>query len=204
MKTRFFHFLALIIIFSVSCNENSNSPNNDNSVGVYIPLKIGNWWKYAVTGTGHPPQITYTVTKDTTIYGKKWFILTNDAVPGYVLHRYEGTLNYMKTMCQGVDMEYKLFDDNGKVGDSLVTNFTSNNIPFMVVSKMVEKGITKTVRGKEYKDVIKIEMFLYSKPIDDEWKFFMSEVDYLAKNIGPIKITVEEFIDKELMDYSVK
>jgi hypothetical protein len=110
----------------------------------------------------------------------------------------------MKTMNQGVDMEYKLFDDNGKVGDSLVSNFTSNNISFMVVSKMVEKGITKTVRGKEYKDVIKIEMFLYSKTIDDEWKFFMSEVDYLAKNIGPIKITVEEFIDKELLEYSVK
>jgi hypothetical protein len=173
-------------------------------VGVYFPLKIGNWWKYAVTGTGFPSEITYTVTKDTLIGGKKWFILTNNAVPGYVLHRYEGTINYMKTTNQNIDMEYKLFDDNGKVGDSLVTNFTTNNMPFMVVSKLVEKGITKTVRGKEYKDVIKIEMFLYSKPLGDEWKFFMSEVDYLAKNIGPIKITVEEFIDKELMDYSVK
>lgn len=205
MKSRLIALFALLMLVAVSCKEDSTSPDDNNTLpGVYYPIKIGYWWKYAVTGMGMPSQITYTVSRDSLINGKKWFILTNDAVVGFVLHRYEGTVLMMRTMVSTNELEYKLFDENGKTGDSIITTFETNNIPFMVVSKILQKGANKTVQGKEYKDVMELQIDIYTDVMKTGWKLFMSEQDYFAKNVGPIKVYAEDFCDRELLEYSVK
>jgi hypothetical protein len=193
------------LLFFASCTNDNPVDNNDN--GTYFPLKTGNWWKYAVTGTGMPAQITYTVKGDTTIGGKVWKALKNDYNDGIVWHRFEGTLCYMRTPISSGEMEIKLYDDKGKVGDSLVNDFSftvgTETMNYRAVSKIVSKGDSRTVQGKNYTNVLKIAMTLYIVNKDNSLNVFMEETDYLAWNIGPIDIEVPDFIKKELLDHKV-
>jgi hypothetical protein len=203
MKTRLIALLALLMLIAISCKENSNSP--DDQEGWYQPLKIGNWWKYETSGTGMPPQITYNVDNETTINGKKWFVIKNDYNSGLVYYRYEGTVLMMKTTTNTLDLEYKVFDNNGKTGDSLITQFASNGISYKVVTKITEKGTNITVKGKEYKDCLKVDMVLYTNiPGTNEWGEFLTEEDWFALNIGLIYMDAGELSHRELLEYSLK
>jgi hypothetical protein len=151
-----------------------------------------------------PPQITYTVDNESTINGKKWFVIKNDYNSGLVYYRYEGTVLMMKTTFSTVDLEYKVFDNNGKTGDSLITQFTANGMNYKVVSKITEKGTNITVKGKEYKNCLKVYMVVYFNLTGSDWNELMTEEDWFALNIGLIYMDAGEFSHRELLEYSLK
>jgi hypothetical protein len=197
------------MLFVISCKENSTKPvddndNNNNQTGVYFPMKLGYWWKYAVTGQNMPSQITFTAKKDTTINGNKWFIFSDENNVQAQIFRYEGSILMMRLKYLNTVIEYKMFDEKGKIGDSIVTYYTANDIPYMLVSKIIEKGSPMTLRGKTYPDILKLQLDFYTNIFDDGWEFFMTEEDYLAKDVGMIKVFIEGMMDRELLEYSLK
>ncbi len=200
MKKILISLLSLLMLLSVSCNDdNPSDDGNTNLSGLYLPLKIGNWWKYAASGANMPDTIVYTASGDSTINNQSWFIFSNDYNSGIVMHRHDGNIAMMRVG----NSEYKIFDETCKTGDSLVTNYTTNNVQFKVVSKILEKGVTKTVNGKEYKDVLMVRLYFYTSENQSEFSLVSIEDDYFAKNIGAIKMYIEGFINKELVSYSV-
>jgi hypothetical protein len=75
-KTFLFIIPILIILFIVSCKDNSTQ--SSPSLEIY-PMKIGNRWDYSVTANHQTSLHFDQVIKDTTVNNEQWFIMTYDS-----------------------------------------------------------------------------------------------------------------------------
>ena len=168
MKKSFLSFclVASLVFLFTQCSKDNSSPSTPATAN-YSPLTVGSNWTYNYTeGSSSPTTFTLTVTsKDTSVSGKTYKVLTSS----------DGSdNNYLAK----VDSNYYRFASFAGIGsfeelylkDNLAVNGTwTNPVTFQLPGSPIpltanlnhtvkEKGISHTVNGKAYTDVIHINV----------------------------------------------
>lgn len=197
MKTKLIILFAVTLSFNAcSKKDNSTTPTTNNSS--YINTTAGSTWSYhEVDSSGATPKNSdYTVTstsQDSTINGRKYHVYNYSyggnnylALSGNDYYQYDSI-----PVSGGVNVERLYLKDNLAAGASWTQDFnlTIPNIPFPVTltatNKIVEKGISRTVNGVNYSNVIHVSTSLSSALISSG---FTSAIDtYYAPNYGLIE-----------------
>jgi hypothetical protein len=167
MKNVFLGILTLSV-FGISCQKNADPPTVDPVTPVkYMSLTAGSTWNYELTDNRTADTTEFTVTaasRDSTINTRPYHVFTNNS--GSVNEYYTITGNdyytyrNLPSALGGASVEYLYLKDNLAVGKSWDQPFpvTFSGIPLNAVltNTITEKGITKTVKGIAYKDVIHV------------------------------------------------
>lgn len=221
--------LAIFVAISiVGCSSESDDEQNaQDSTGDYWPTAVDNNWVYTQDGD----EALIKITEIDDIDGGKYYKFNEleifgDAVDGQAsgwIKKNKGDyyikIGEVNTTIDGVTAkitgyEFLLFKDYLYVNDTWegYYTFTQNvSIPdFPVLTakinysgKILEKGISLTVKGKVYNDVIKFR-FSQSLKGNDAWPSWDYSTDYwIAKNVGIIKYENEE-VTSELKSYVIK
>ena len=197
MKTKLIILFAVTLSFTAcSKKDNSTTPTTNNSS--YINTTAGSTWSYhEVDSSGATPKNSdYTVTstsQDSTINGRKYHVYNYSyggnnylALSGNDYYQYDSI-----PVSGGVNVERLYLKDNLAAGATWTQDFnlTIPNIPFPVTltatNKIVEKGISRTVNGVNYSNVIHVSTSLSSALISSG---FTSAIDtYYAPNYGLIE-----------------
>ena len=205
MKTAI-SFLAIIIIFS-ACKKNDSGSVGNPPGDVYVNTNAGSSWNYQQTDSSgaSPTTSNYTVTSspnDTTINTRKYHIY-NYSYGGSEYLSNSGSDYYQFDsipVAGGSNIERLYLKDNISVGDNWNQNFnlTIPDFPLpvslVVTNKIVEKGISRTVNGTTYSDVIHVSTSLSSSLIPSS--SFTSGIDsYYAPKFGLIENTSQIHLD---------
>ena len=199
-------YLAVTLLFVTTiagCSDNSTTApnnnqnnNNQNTSGDYYPLTKGTFWTYTLYSSSGSRTSTQTVGNDTTVNGRKYTVVNSSLGEVYLI-RHTGTEYYQ--ILNG--SETKLFDDQMGASWSfdISTPLSDNHYTFT----NVEEGLTQTVQGKTYTNVMRVHAVLITTipsypPITYEFDY------YWAKGIGRIKSDLGVQGMEYLIDYSVK
>lgn len=198
MKTNLLiFFIATSILASCSKNNSNDTTTNDS----YINTNTGSTWNYhQIDSSSSSPVVSdYSVTsssEDTTINSKKYHVYNLS----YGGNRYMtvSNNNYYQydsiPITGGISIERLYLKSDAKVGDPWSQTFTLNipNAPFpidlTVDNKILEKGVSRTVNGISYSNVIHVSTTL-SNPLITTG--FTSSIDsYYAPKFGLIESRV--------------
>jgi hypothetical protein len=187
------------------------------SLNDYLPLTDGSVWKYSYgSDGGHTDTLTITMTGGTTkINGKTYYNVTSTYKEGFSLgYFYAGNHFYAtRTVAIGSNaaMEFQLLNDTASVGYHWVTRPTDDgkvgDTPAQTVNTIMEKGISRSINGRTFNDVIhtKVEV---QYDYGTGFQTFVTYDFYLAKGVGLIESdsnTLDSFFEKEtLFDYTIK
>lgn len=185
--------------------------------GSYLPLNEGTYWKYK--DSAFPSEITtetvLNITK--TINGKSYKAVKNEsngiADTGYFLRNGNDYYFYEYRNISGaiIDVEMLYLKDTATEGVEWTTDAgTVNSFPARCIGKVVEKGISITVEGKNYTNVIHTSIQLQYNLIGSYQTFAVYNY-FVAKGIGIVKISsllefdgVNFSVASNLFDYSIK
>jgi hypothetical protein len=202
-----------------SLEPNYNSNNNGSTDGTYQPMSANSYWKYRQSGT-FTGESTLTATgKKKTVNGIDYYIFNGSGVGGGEALFGIKDHNYYQ-LAQGVAPNGASFDINFLyLNDTASVGYTwqhqagqGNGFTAHTPGTIVEKGITMTVEGKTYKDVIHTRMEIqYDMPVFGSITFATYDY-YIAKNIGVIKadsegdpiLTNNAKTASNLFEYSIK
>lgn len=199
MKMNAFYFLSALLIFS-SCSKKDDTPATPPSADTYINTNAGSSWNYhevnSSTGTAQPSDYTLTSSnKDTTINSRSYHIY-NYSYGGNQYLNISGNDYYQYDSVPGglgKVFERLYLKDNVAVGSSPWTQDINIILPgpipipltVTISNKIAEKGISRTVNGNTYSDVIHVSSSLSSSSIPGG---LTSSIDsYYAKNYGLIE-----------------
>lgn len=199
-------FFSLILIFSACKKKDAGSTTNP-AASSYINTNAGSSWNYQqIDSSGATPKTTnYTITStanDTTINTRKYHVynysyggsqyLSNSANEYYQFDSIPVT--------GGSYVERLYLKDNVSVGTTWSQNFNLNipqspiPVSLMVTNKLVEKGISMSVNGVSYSDVIHVSTSLSSVLFPAN--AFTSSVDsYYAPKVGLIENNSKVHLD---------
>lgn len=170
MKKTFYAILVLAIV-GISCKKTDSSPV---IVQNYMSLTAGNTWTYEITNnitSATSTNIVSSTNRDSTISGRVYHVFTNSngAVNDYynitpiaVGNDYY-TFRNLSAALPNTTIETVYLKDNAALGASWsitlnVALFSGvpTTVPVTITNTIAEKGITRTVNGKVYTDVIHI------------------------------------------------
>jgi hypothetical protein len=187
------------------------------SLNDYLPLTDGSVWKYSYgSDGGHTDTLTITMTGGTTkINGKTYYNVTSTYKEGFSLGYFYAGNHFYATRTAAVGsnaaMEFQLLNDTASVGYHWVTRPTDDgkvgDTPAQTVSTIMEKGISRSINGRTFNDVIhtKVEV---QYDYGTGFQTFVTYDFYLAKGVGLIESdsnTLDSFFEKEtLFDYTIK
>ncbi|MGN6602290.1 MAG: hypothetical protein ACTHK8_07545 [Ginsengibacter sp.] len=196
MKT-ILSLLAVAVIFSACSKSNSSG---SVSADVYLNTNAGSSWSFTQTDeTGTNPPANYTVTstsKDTTVGSQKYHVFTYSyggseylGVDGNNYYQYDSI-----PVSGGINIDRLYLKSNASAGDTWNQDFSLDipgspiPVPLTVTNKIAEKGISRTVNGTQYSNVIHVTTTLSSALIPAS--SFTSSIDsYYAPNYGLIENT---------------
>jgi hypothetical protein len=196
MKT-ILSLLAATLIFS-ACSKNNSS--GSASADVYLNTSAGSSWSFTQTDeTGTNPPANYTVTStsnDTTVGSRKYHVFQYSyggseylGVDGNNYYQYDSI-----PVSGGINIDRLYLETNAAVGDTWNQDFSLDipgipiPVPLTVTNKIAEKGISRTVNGTQYSNVIHVTTTLSSALIPAS--SFTSSIDsYYAPNYGLIENT---------------
>jgi len=199
MKTTI-SFLSLILIFS-ACKKNDSDSTPKSDSYVYVNTNAASSWNYQQTDSSvaTPTTSNYTVTSspnDTTINNRKYHVY-NYSYGGSQYLSNSGSDYYQFDsipVAGGSNIERLYLEDNISTGNTWTQNFnlTIPDFPLpvslLVTNKIVEKGISRTVNGITYINVIHVSTSLSSSLIPSS--SFISAIDsYYAPQFGLIENT---------------
>jgi len=199
MKT-IISFLSLILIFS-ACKKNDSGSSSKTSADVYVNTNTGSSWNYQQTDSSGstPATSNYTVTSspnDTTINNRKYHVY-NYSYGGSQYLSNSGDDYYQFDsipVAGGSNIERLYLKDNISTGNTWTQNFNLTvpgfplPVSLLVTNKIVEKGISKTVNGITYVNVIHVSTGLSSSLIPSS--SFITAIDsYYAPQFGLIENT---------------
>ncbi|AWH85824.1 hypothetical protein HYN59_12230 [Flavobacterium album] len=200
---------------------NNGGGNNNGGDGTYWPLAVGNTWTYTVSGTNQDMIITGTEAIDGETYYKMSGTTSGGSATGNSYLRYDNGTYYMQSSGQTNDgtvvsgIHYVVLKDNIAVNATWTDSFTQSvsygmpgipdmEFPVTIAGKMLEKGISYTVGGHTYNDVIHSRI---QQTMTGEGFIIITTTDYwFAKNVGPVKIdtiTAQESIVQTLVSYDL-
>jgi len=194
-------FFALLFIFS-SCKKD-NAPKDNPSNETYVNTNAGSTWTYRQTDMADNNSTSdYTITStanDTTIDSRKYHVYTYSyggsrylGMEGHDYYQYDSI-----PITGGVNIQRLYLKDNAAKDDTWKQDFNLQiqelqgaTIQLTVQNKVVEKGITKTVNGKDYSNVYHVSTSLSSSAIPST--ALASTIDsYYAPGYGLIENTTQ-------------
>ncbi|MGN6266841.1 MAG: hypothetical protein ACTHM5_14245 [Ginsengibacter sp.] len=194
-------FFALLFIFS-SCKKD-NAPKDNPSNETYVNTNTGSTWTYRQTDVADNNSTSdYTITStanDTTIDSRKYHVYTYSyggskylGIEGHDYYQYDSI-----PITGGVNIQRLYLKDNAAKDDTWKQDFNLQiqelqgaTIQLTVQNKVVEKGITKTVNGKDYSNVYHVSTSLSSSAIPST--ALTSTIDsYYAPGYGLIENTTQ-------------
>lgn len=166
--------LLLLTILAVACKKNSTT-NSQANVEKYLSLTAGNTWTYETVNNITVTTTSNTVTssnKDTAIGSKSYHIFLNSGGAANDYYNISGNdyYTFRNLVALGSSSVESIYlKDNAAVGTgwSQVVNIAPfsgvpTTIPLTVGYNIAEKGISRTVNGKNYTNVIHITTTLSS------------------------------------------
>lgn len=196
--------LVVLTALATSCKkEKSTEPNLPGSGadggGNYQPKSKNSYWKYKTTGSLNYEATNTSTGQARTVNGITGIVYTStstaqagttEGVFGIKDHNYymiqKGDLpNSGATF----DLSFRYLNDTASIGYAWRHDAgQANGIQAIFEGRIVEKGITVTVEGKTFKDVIHSEVeLLYNMPGMGEVSFTIYDF-YVAKNVGIVQI----------------
>lgn len=185
------------------------------TTATYQPLSSGSYWKYTITG-GFPDEQTQTLSGKTTGINNKTYYEVNIVSksygnsPGYF--NTDNGIYKMRasTLIKGLTVELTYLDANKAVGETWTASMTDNGqvngVPARVLGKIIEKGISHTVLGKNYSDVIHTQVDVQYDM--GGFSSYSSYQMYIAKGVGIIESINsafgQDFNETKLVEYSIK
>ena len=162
LKTMFLAGMALL--FFSQCKKDDDDNGGNNNTANYSPLTTGSSWTYeSDDGT------SYTLTssdRDTVIQSRTYKVLTNSNGPNFYRtqsgndHYQFATIPELGT--DGVELLYLKEDAAVNATWQHSQSITVPNIPLPLPATFTytikEKGMSRTVKGKEHADVIHVEL----------------------------------------------
>lgn len=196
MKKLLIFFATGLIFFACKKESSKNTPATD----VYTNTASGSSWSYHQTNySANNSSSDYTVTStanDTTINSRKYHVYQYSyggneylAVDGHDYYQYDSI-----PISGGLNIERLYLKDNVSTGDTWKQDFplTIPGVPLpltlTVENKIAEKGISKTVNGKSFSNVIHVTTTLSAPGIPSS--ALSSAIDsYYAPGYGLIENT---------------
>jgi len=230
MKKFITSFLLLLTAISfTSCNNDSSDDDNaQDSTGDYWPTSVDNNWVYTQDGVENSIKITegderngakYYKFNQLDIFGRAVedhppFSIKKDKGDYYInVGEKNFTVEGVTTKITGY--EFLLFKDYLGVNETwkgtynYTKSFSTSNPNVFVTEaayagKILEKGISLTVNGKVFNDVIKFRFEQILDGKNDAWPTWDYSTDYwIAKDVGIIKFESVGDVS-ELTSYRLK
>ena len=159
----------VFLLFIVSCKKSettTNTPPQDK----YLATSAGSTWNYHETGTSDTATINtdYTLTstsRDSSINGKSYHIFSNSTGGNQYLNITGNDYYEFDSLPAGLGtgvFERLYLKDNAVVGTSWTQNLSLTvpgspiPVPITITYNIAEKGISRTVNGTTYTNVIHV------------------------------------------------
>jgi len=172
MRNTYLAVFTLLLALS-ACNKSS-----DTTVVVadkFMSMTANSTWQMRVVDNNAPSTTNYTVTstnRDSTIFGKAYHVFTNSNTGVNEYYFISGndyyTFRTLGLALGGAQVETIYLKDNSSVGTvwTQTINLTVPGIPFPVpvtlTYTLAEKGVSRTVNGIAYSNVIHVSLALSS------------------------------------------
>jgi len=229
MKKFIVTFVLLLTAISFTACNNDSDDDDNQSTGDYWPTSVDNNWIYTRDGVESSIKITgvndrngakYYKFNQLDIFGRG--VEENSALSikknkgDYYINVEEMNLTAESVSVKITGYDFLFFKDYLDVNETwegTYTYTTSNNANSQVYvtnatfkGKILEKGISLTVKGKVFNDVIK---FRFEQILDnnDAWPDWDYSTDFwIAKDVGIIKFEGVEGVGgvSELATYTIK
>ena len=197
---RFLLLLLSPLIFVACTKENSEGDEGGGgSNQLYINTATGSTWNYEVTESeagDEPYSYEYTLTstnRDTTIGGKKYHVYEDSFdEESYMFTNGKQYFQIGFEEDMSVEVLFLKTDvaENATWTQNINSDFEGIPIPAKIVHKLTGKNITHTVKGKEYKNVMRV-----LSTIDVSYggiaEVHLSTENYYAPGIGQIQSDLE-------------
>lgn len=157
--------LLTVTIVGISCQK--NDPPTPAPTVKYMSLTASSTWNYElvnnILSTTSPFTLTST-SKDSTINGRSYHVFTNSSGSANEYYNITGNDYYnfrsFPAAFGGSNVEYIYLKDNAVVGANWSQTFpitvTGIALNVSLTNTITEKGISKTVKGTTYNDVIHV------------------------------------------------
>lgn len=198
--------LSLLAVCFLSCKKDDSPDNSDAKA--YINVAAGSTWTYEETNndTGTPTTSTYTVTstdRDSSINSKTYHIYDNSRGNKWLLNNSNGDyyqLDSLPGLLGGSVFDRLYLKTNLDAAGSWpqTINVTIPNVPLPVpitiTNNIAEKGISRTVNGISYTNVIHVSTAISSAIIPSS-AITTSINSYYAEGVGLIENSTQISVD---------
>jgi hypothetical protein len=217
MKKILLTVLSVTVIAFAGCKKDSSNKPSATTSNTYLPVTKGSTWTYNDVTAGKSDTRTITLTGATTqINGKTYDNITINTVSSGNTTGYLFASNHQYAMRVlgpqvAITLELQLGLDNQTAGYSWTTTPTDDGkvegFPTRLVNTIKETGITKTVNGKSYSNVIHTQANL-QYDFGTGYTTAGTYDYYLAKGVGLIELTLNmngsNYETETLSSYSIK
>jgi hypothetical protein len=227
MKQLILFLIIGVALFTAACKldkpDLSKGGSAASTAESYQPINKGTSWTFKQTTTDNLSHVevatqTTTITGDTKTFNNKLYYVglsTSDTLSGNAYYSYNNGDYRYRTAILGTDIiiEYLYLKDNATIGQiwtaPVTDNGTVNTIPAQIIGDVEEKGISKTVSGKEFANVIHTKI-LFQYNVTGAFETYQVIDFYVAKGVGIIEMDTnvsQPYISHStlaLTDYTIK
>lgn len=188
----------LVCILSISCQKNNNP--DSTTVENFMNMKAGSIWNYETINNIPPPTTSLyslsSTSRDSTIDSKNYHVFINSGSGASEYYRVSGSDYYtyqsLPAALGGTKVENLYLKAGAAVGVSWAQtyNITYLSIPLVVTvtNKIESKGISRTVNGNVYNNVIHTSTVINVTGVSPTQ--LTTDIDYYyAPNYGMIENT---------------
>ncbi|WP_018478779.1 hypothetical protein [Pontibacter roseus] len=203
-KLKFLLLWCFMLGAIVSCGDKEDDPEPDATFSLdYLPTTKGNTWNY---GGIRPYSFTATGgTKD--FDGQTYHELEtkagNETAKSY-LHKDKGVYTTIGFVPNSGSVKIVVLKEESAIGKPWEQTNTINGVQTKMSSTIEAKGITKTVEGKTYKDVIHVKMVTTYSFMGIDFDQKITSHYFFAKGVGLILSDIEDYGQVPLLSYTVK
>ncbi len=204
-------FLIILIVVA-ACKKSNTAPSSaENQQDSYQPVSKNSYWKYNFTNfLAQTGTITLTMTGEmetnNSLVFHKVSAIRNTIVYSHGFYHENGDY-IMHGSLTGVYDRVRYLKDNFEIGQTWEDSGVTYGYPIKIVGKIVEKGIVRTVAGKQYTNVIHTQLKITQSVLGGPYVDFQTSDFYMAKGIGLIEIinvSTNGTDNNQLIEYSIK
>lgn len=205
-------FLTFSLFFS-SCAE-EEEPNEPDEISQltseYYPLTEGSWWEYeSETFFDDPYTYRTMVSTETKILNGNEYVKLEIDWEGAESHFYRcdesNCYENGNSSILGQNYEWPFLKNDAPAGTTWTFDYNYDGNPNQYFMTIEETGLSRTVKGIEYTDVIKVKrQHYYNNPFDGVWTEGSEDYSWYAKGIGKIESNDFLGLNTYLLDYEIK
>jgi len=158
--------LLTLSVLGISCKTDPPAPPPPSTLLKYMSLTAGSTWNYELTNNLTAATSTFILTstsRDSTSNGKSYHVFTNSSSANEY-YNITGTdyftFRKLPASLGGTSVEFNYLKDDSPKGTSWVQSapVTVSGFPMVITltNTITDKGISKTIKGIAYDDVIQV------------------------------------------------